>query len=142
LLSTYSISIGYGNVLLATGGANPSDDPVNCILLGANLGSQGGNTIGIGSVLAETGGVTQNTTSIGTTNTVLTRIFGAVSTGIYTVATLPTYSGIDRTGYRAFVTNHRSATSYPVFGEIASATGTFGTFNVPVFFDGTNWRVG
>ena len=112
---------------------------MNCILLGANLYSIGANTIGLGSVLTDTvNGYTKDTTSIGTTNTLLTQIFGAVSTGIYTVATLPTYTGIDRTGYRAFVTN---ATQTMTAGIGAIVVGG-GSNKVPVYFDGTNWRIG
>jgi hypothetical protein len=56
------------------------------------------------------------------------------------------YTGINAqaatAGRVAFVSDHRSSVAYPIFGEAYSISGTFGPFNVPVFADGTIWRVG
>jgi len=51
---------------------------------------------------------------------------------VYTLATLPTGIGM---GYRAFITD----SSITTFNTIAASGGTN---KVPVFYDGTNWRVG
>jgi hypothetical protein len=103
---------------------------------GVNIQTTGGSYTTIGAVGdTQTLTVNHDTTNI---NSGITTIKGLLKQQTYTVATLPTGS----VGSRSFVTNHRSATAYPIFGEVASATGTFGTFNVPVFHDGTSWRVG
>jgi len=63
---------------------------------------------------------------------------GIVQQRIYTSINLQSTAA----GRKAFVSDHRSSVSYPVFGEAYSTSGTFGPFNVPVFADGTIWRVG
>jgi hypothetical protein len=109
----------------------------NSTYIGSGATGTGSNEIVIGASATALGGG-DNTVTIGSGGTVSTKLFGKIIASTYTIATLPTGT----TGSRSFVTNHRSATAYPIFGEVASATGTFGTFNVPVFYDGTNWRVG
>ena len=54
--------------------------------------------------------------------------------GVYTVATLPGASAVS-VGARAFVTD----SSVTTFNTIVAGGGASG---VPVFFNGTNWRVG
>lgn len=57
---------------------------------------------------------------------------GTVRTGVYTVATLP---AAGTAGRRAFVTNANATT----FASIVAGGGANG---VPVYDDGTNWRIG
>jgi len=54
--------------------------------------------------------------------------------GVYTVATLPGVSAVS-VGARAFVTD----SSVTTFNTIVAGGGSA---KVPVFFEGTNWRVG
>lgn len=56
---------------------------------------------------------------------------GSVGLGVYTVSTLPTATA----GFRAFVSDASSST----FASVPAGGGS--TF-VPVYFDGTNWRIG
>ena len=53
---------------------------------------------------------------------------------VYTVATLPVAAAVS-VGARAFVTD----SSVTTFNTVVAGGGSS---NVPVFFDGTNWRVG
>ena len=53
---------------------------------------------------------------------------------VYTVSTLPSASG-SGVGYRAFVTD----SSVTTFG---STVASGGTSKVPVYSDGTNWKIG
>jgi hypothetical protein len=77
-----------------------------------------------------------------TVNNILRQYFNALDNfvgqfslgGVYTVATLPGASVVS-TGARAFVTN----SSVTTFNSVVAGGGSSG---VPVFFDGTNWRVG
>ena len=84
----------------------------------------GYNQVGLGS----------NTTVIGNSSTTLTKAFGVITSTVYTVATLPSAS-TSGAGARAFVTDALA----PTFG--ATVTGG-GAVNVPVYSDGTNWKVG
>ena len=79
-------------------------------------------------------GLGSNTTVIGNSSTTLTKAFGVVTSTVYTVATLPSAStsGI---GARAFVSDALA----PTFG---STVVTGGAVAVPVYSDGTNWKVG
>jgi hypothetical protein len=54
--------------------------------------------------------------------------------GVYTVATLPGVTAVS-VGARAFVTD----SSVTTFNTVVAGGGSSG---VPVFFNGTNWRVG
>jgi hypothetical protein len=54
--------------------------------------------------------------------------------GVYTVATLPSAS-VSGAGFRAFVTD----SSVSTFGTTVAGGGST---NVPVYSDGTNWKVG
>jgi len=54
-----------------------------------------------------------------------------VRTGVFTAATLP--AGV--VGDRAFVSDASTQT----FGAVVAGGGTIGT---PVYYDGTNWRIG
>lgn len=72
-----------------------------------------------------------NQVVIGHTTVTETVLRGVQQSTVYTVATLPTGA----VGMRAFVSDATSAT----FGDTAAGTGLN---KVPVFHDGTNWRVG
>jgi hypothetical protein len=96
-------------------GFNNSDD--NSIVIGAFA-------IGMGA----------NTTVIGTSATTLTKVFGAIQSTTYTVATLPSASTVG-VGARAFVTD---ATT-PVFGMAVVGSGAV---PVPVYSTGSAWNVG
>jgi hypothetical protein len=97
------------------------------------VGSANNNTnemvIGYNSV-----GLGTNTTVIGNTSTTLTQTYGITKSTNYTVATLPSAS-TSGVGARAFVTDALA----PAFG-VTVVTG--GAVPVPVFSDGTNWKVG
>lgn len=75
-------------------------------------------------------GLGSNTTVIGNSSTTRTKVFGAVETTGYTVATLPT--GV--VGMRAYVTNALT----PTYG---SAVVGGGAVTIPVFYNGTTWIV-
>ena len=79
-------------------------------------------------------GLGSNTTVIGNSSTTLSKVFGVITSTVYTVATLPSAS-TSGAGARAFVSDALS----PTFG--ATVTGG-GAVNVPVYSDGTNWKVG
>jgi hypothetical protein len=61
---------------------------------------------------------------------------GTVTTGGYTVATLPTPA----TGMRCYVTDSNRAASTH-FGSTVIAAGGGTEYVVPVFYDGTNWII-
>jgi hypothetical protein len=84
----------------------------------------GDQSIGLGS----------NTTVIGNSSTTQTKLFGAIQSTTYTVATLPSASTVG-VGARAFVTD---ATT-PVFG---AAVAGGGAVPVPVYSTGSAWNVG
>lgn len=111
--SENSIFIGYNTTPL-------SSSETNQIVIGHNADGLGSNTVVLGNDLITNtylkGDV--NTTTIITTPT--------------TVTSLP--SGV--TGQRSFVTD---STYSNLFGEIVTGSGTY---SVPVFYDGTNWRIG
>jgi len=120
---------GYGNA-----SANANTTGSNNTYIGyQTVGSANNNTnemvIGYQAV-----GLGSNTTVIGNSSTTLTKAFGVITSTVYTVATLPSAS-TSGAGARAFVTDALS----PTFG--ATVTGG-GAVNVPVYSDGTNWKVG
>jgi len=68
----------------------------------------------------------------------ITTISGLMIQGVYTLSTIP----VPSSGYGGFVAGCRSFISdglAPTFGAIAVGGGAV---NVPVYYDGTNWRVG
>lgn len=69
-----------------------------------------------------------------TAPTATLHVSGAIRTGSYTVATLPSASA-SGAGARAFVTDANATT----FAAVAAGGGANG---VPVYSDGTNWRIG
>lgn len=81
-----------------------------------------------------TGGLAGSTTNIAigsTSGTSTTTVNGLLKQQTKTVATLPTGSA----GSRSFVTD----ASLPVFGANVAGGGAVG---VPVYHDGTSWKVG
>ena len=99
-----------------------------------NIGIGGfSNDIGIATI-SRGGSDTQNIFIGSTTGTSITTLNGFFTQQTYTVATLPTGVAVTA-GARSFVTNALS----PVFG--ATVVGG-GAVNVPVYHDGTNWKVG
>lgn len=78
-------------------------------------------------------GLGSNVTVIGNSSTTRTRLFGAVQSSGYTVATLPT--GVQ--GMRAYVTD----ASTTVAAGIGTTVVGGGANVVPVFYDGTNWII-
>jgi len=127
--TAFGFYAGYGN---ASVNANTSGSN-NTYIGFQTVGSASGNTnemvIGYQAV-----GLGSNTTVIGNSSTTLTKAFGVVTSTVYTVATLPSAStsGI---GARAFVSDALA----PAFG---STVVTGGAVAVPVYSDGTNWKVG
>jgi len=111
------------------------------IALGRSTGAQsvsisgGATTSGTTKTVSiGTGGLAGSTTNINmgaTASAVTVTVRGLINVRVYTVATLPT--GI--AGSRAFVSDALA----PVFGSIVAGGGAV---NVPVYYDGTNWRVG
>jgi hypothetical protein len=111
------------------------------IALGRSTGAQsvsisgGATTSGTTKTVSiGTGGLAGSTTTINmgaTASAVTVTIRGLINVRVYTVATLP--AGI--AGSRAFVSDALA----PVFGSIVASGGAV---NVPVYHDGTNWRVG
>ena len=103
------------------------------IATGTNIASP--KTINIGT--NSTGGTTYIT--IGEPNyESVTTLNGLMVQKVYTLATIP----VPSTGYGGFIAGCRSFISdalTPVFGAIAVGGGAV---NVPVYHDGTNWRVG
>jgi len=113
-----SVYLGANTKPLANGDANE-------IVIGYNAIGAGSNSVVLGN------------DSI--TKTVLrgdVETNGTVTTGAYTVATLPTPA----TGMRCYVTDsNRSASTH--FGSTVIAAGGGTEYVVPVFYDGTNWII-
>ena len=139
----YNTAIGVGTLTNTTASSNTAfgyqagssiTSGSNCTLVGYNvqtLAATDTNEIVIGN---GTTGLGSNTTVIGNSSTTLTKAFGVVTSTVYTVATLPSAS-TSGAGARSFVTDALS----PTFG--ATVTGG-GVVNIPVYSDGTNWKVG
>lgn len=90
-----------------------------------------GNTQTINIGASGAAGSTTNTTIGSTAGTSIIKLNGLVNQQTYTVATLPT--GI--AGSRSFVTDALA----PAFGAAVTGGGAVG---VPVYHDGTSWKVG
>jgi hypothetical protein len=139
-----SITTGYNNVGVGqkagqkiTGGSTNNVTSYNSTYLGAlTRASADGNTnetvIGYGTT-----GSGSNTTTIGNSSTTLTKLAGAVSSTAYTVATLPSAS-TSGAGARAFVTDANATMTAGIGTTVAAG----GANAVPVYSDGTNWKIG
>jgi hypothetical protein len=110
---TYGVYIGYNTKANADGATNE-------IVIGYN-------STGLGS----------NTTSIGSSGTTLTKLFGAVNSTSYTVATLPS-AATSGAGARSFVTDANATMTAGIGTTVAAG----GSNKVPVYSDGTNWIIG
>jgi hypothetical protein len=130
-------ALGSDALLLATGGNNTAVgyQAGNSITTGAN------NTV-IGHDADASSATVSNEVTIGNSSVTSFRVPGLTLTfsvkyfnqGTFTVATLPT-AATAGAGARAFVTDANATT----FASIVAAGGANG---VPVYSDGTNWRIG
>jgi hypothetical protein len=137
-LSTKTVNIGTGATNAATNitlGPTGTVSGATTINIGTQARITNPTTVNIGT--NATGGNSNITLGSSGTSTVITSN-GIIQQRIYTGINAQTATA----GRKAFVSDHRSATAYPIFGEAYSTSGTFGPFNVPVFADGTIWRVG
>lgn len=151
----YSTAMGYRALNAVTSGAGNTGAGADALLLvntGANntaLGYQAGNNITTGSnnlvlghAAASSSATVSNEVTIGNSSVTSVRIPGLsvtagvkyVNTGVLTVATLPA-AATAGAGARAFVSDANATT----FASIVAAGGSNG---VPVYSDGTNWRIG
>ena len=105
----------------------------NCVYVGQGITANGeGNEIVIGSNQTGRG---NNTTLIGNSQSVTYLSLVVIGEG-FTVATLPSTSATGQViGARCFVTNALT----PVFGSTVAGGGSA---KVPVYYDGTSWKVG
>ena len=136
-----TLTSGIGNTVIgAMAGANPYIDGLttgqNNILVGRSAttgpGNNGvNNSIVIGAYAVGNG---SNTTTIGNSSTTATWLYGYVKSTVYTVATL-TAAATAGAGARAFVSDSTATT----FAAVVAGGGANG---VPVYSDGTNWRIG
>jgi hypothetical protein len=116
------------------GSANGNTTGSNNTYIGYSaLGSAATNTNEI-VIGASAVGLGSNTTVIGNTSTTLTQTYGVTKSTNYTVATLPSAS-TSGVGAKAFVTDALA----PTFGATVASGGSIA---VPVYSDGTNWKVG
>jgi len=113
--NTVNISLGTAQTTTGTNITIGGDLSSNVINIASNGSTSGAQTITIGSTVG--------------TNT--TTINGLLKQNTYTVATLPTGSA----GSRSFVTNALT----PTFGAAVVGGGSVG---IPVYHDGTSWKVG
>jgi hypothetical protein len=101
---------------------------VNANTTGSNNVYVGASTVGSASTNSYEAVIGSNLTGNGSNSTTVGGVFYST---LYTVATLPTAS----VGGRSFVTD----ASAPVFGTAVTGGGAVA---VPVYYDGTQWRVG
>jgi hypothetical protein len=135
----YNSTSGTGNTALGyqagyAGSANANTTGTNNVYIGPNtVGSGVNNTreIVIGAAAIGSG---SNTVTFGDSNNTLVKFNGVLKSTNYTVATLPSAS-TSGVGAMSFVTDALA----PTFG--ATVTGG-GAVPVPVYSDGTNWKVG
>ena len=136
-----TLTSGLGNTVIGSmAGADPYIDGLttgsNNILVGRRATTGPGNNgvsncIIIGALAVGNG---SNTTTIGTTSTTATLLYGYVKSTVYTVATLPA-AATAGAGARAFVSDANATT----FASVVAGGGTNG---VPVYSNGANWFIG
>jgi hypothetical protein len=131
-----NIAIGTNTAITLADGVAGLTSPTQSIYIGnfirGNTASEA-NAITIGYNARSLG---SNTTVIGNSSTTQTKVFGAIQSTTYTVATLPSASTVG-VGARAFVTD--CTTSTAVFGTQAVGGGAV---PVPVYSTGSAWNVG
>lgn len=127
---------GSSNVTIGSSAGTGLTTGSNNVLLGDSAGVGTGNGAATNSIVigASAVGKGTNTTVIGTTSTTATWLYGVVNSTVYTVATLPA-AATAGAGSRAFVSDSNATT----FAAIVAAGGANG---VPVYSDGTDWRIG
>lgn len=150
----YNTAVGYRALNAALTGASNTAVGADALLLvtGANntaVGRQAGNTLTtgsnntlIGNAAAPSSVTVSNEVTLGNSSVTTLRVPGISYTagvkyfshGALTVATLPA-AATAGAGARAFVTDANATT----FASIVAAGGANG---VPVYSDGTNWRIG
>lgn len=147
-LSAKTVNIGTGGTNGATTitvGPTGTGSGATTLNLGQNARTTGTTTVNIATAVTTSGisNINIGTIASGTTNiiigsstatsntTINGTIAGIVKQQVYTVATLPTGSA----GARSFVTNALA----PTFGAAVVGGGAVG---VPVYHDGTSWKVG
>jgi len=84
-------------------------------------------------------GAGSNTATIGNTSNIKVVLNGVVKSSVYTMVNLPAASGL--AGARTFVTNSSQDLNMVQLGAVL-ITGTTGPYTIPVWCDGTDWRVG
>lgn len=92
------------------------------------------NSMGLGNGAIN---LTSNDISLGNASIVTVRTTGSIKTGVFTVATLPSYT-LAGIGARAFVTD-ATLTLAAALGAVAIGGGTN---KVPVYSDGASWLIG
>jgi hypothetical protein len=121
-LSGHIVTGGSGSIFIGSGAANDASQklaPVNQIVIGKDAF-----------------GTLDNEVTLGNASITRTVLRGVQKGTTYTVATLPSASGTTAgAGARAFVTDANATT----FASIVAGGGANG---VPVYSDGTNWRIG
>lgn len=123
---------GYGGILLTNGWASGNAGPT---LPRFSL-DRSGNLASVGHLSFDDGAIFSN--GFGTLTALVLAASDVTSVKVTTIAkTLTQIQNLGRVpaGTRAFCTNSNTAT----FNTAVSGTGSF---NVPVFYDGTTWRVG
>lgn len=124
------VGVGY-----QAGGAHLSGD--SCVFIGDGAGTSGSQkTDATNSIAIGAGSFTDknNQVVIGNTSVTETVLRGVQRGTVFTVAGLPSASTMGA-GARAFVSNATVTT-------FATVVAGGGTNNVPVYSDGTNWRIG
>ena len=120
---------GYGNSSANANTTGTNNTYIGYQTVGSGVANTNEMVIGYQAI-----GLGSNTTVIGNTSTTLTQTYGVTKSTNYTVATLPSAS-TSGVGARAFVTDALA----PAFG---STVVTGGAVAVPVYSDGSNWKVG
>lgn len=136
---------GSSNVAVGAAALSGSTNASQNIGIGASAGSSlttGSNNVLIGHAAAASSATVSDEITLGNSNSRSFRLPGLsitagvkyVNTGVLTVATLPA-AATAGAGARAFVSDANATT----FASVVAAGGANG---VPVYSDGTNWRIG
>jgi hypothetical protein len=128
---------GIGSIVIGTGaGNNAANNSITIDATGANLSANIANALFVKPIRNASNAniVMYNQTSGEVTYNTLTNYTGYVSTISTTVNALVAANSVN-SGTRAYVTDGNTTTFYSVIGS-------GGSNGVPVFSDGTDWRVG
>jgi hypothetical protein len=129
-LSRNAFKSATNNTALGYNAGNTNYTGSNSVYLGYGANGTGSNEIVIG---ANATGLGDNSVVMGNLNITRTTLRGVINTTTYTVATLPA----GQAGSRAFITDCTALTA--LFGT-QPAGGS--NVKVPVYHDGTSWKVG